>query len=64
VILTPAARRPSNTLLKPLGPGRWDARQRILDPEEDEDWMIHATVDFGARAGEDGALLSLQRIGR
>jgi superfamily II RNA helicase len=64
VILTPVARRPSNTILQPLGPGRFDARQRILDPEEDEDWMIHVLVDFTARPGEDGPLLQLQRIGR
>jgi superfamily II RNA helicase len=64
VILTPVARRPSNSVLASEGPGRWDARQRILDPEEDEDWMIHALVDFEKISDESAPILQLQRIGR
>ncbi|MGZ3429000.1 MAG: DUF3516 domain-containing protein, partial [Polyangia bacterium] len=44
--VTPRARRPSQTVIEPAAEaGTFTARQRILDPEEDEDWMIDCFVD-------------------
>jgi hypothetical protein len=74
MVTTPAARRPSNTVIQPLGPRRWRAQQRIIDPAGDEDWAIDCVVDLtGADAGdgaagpdgaaENGPLLALSRIG-
>jgi hypothetical protein len=66
--VTPAARRPSNTVIQPLGERRWRAQQRLVDPEGDEDWTLDCIVDLGtepgapARAPSD-PLIELQRIG-
>jgi superfamily II RNA helicase len=57
IITTPAARRPQYTLLQPSEP--WEAKQRIVDPEEDEDWVIECVVDLKS----DGPILQLRRIG-
>ncbi|HEY1584876.1 MAG TPA: DUF3516 domain-containing protein, partial [Polyangia bacterium] len=52
--VTPRARRPSQTVIEPAAePGTFTARQRILDPEEDEDWMIDAFVDVRGDVGTD-----------
>jgi hypothetical protein len=63
--LTPRARRPDLTFLKPLEgePKRWVARHRILDPAGHGDWMVEARVDLTAPRTEDDPLLQLIRIG-
>ncbi|HEY2899490.1 MAG TPA: DUF3516 domain-containing protein, partial [Polyangia bacterium] len=65
IVTTPAARRPSNTIIAPLGDRRWRAQQRIIDPAGDEDWAIDCVVDLGGDEEADATrpLLSLQRIG-
>jgi superfamily II RNA helicase len=73
VILTPLARRPQHSHLKALSPTRLEARQTILDPAGDGDWMLDCVVDLERAArvvAPDGggapapALLELLRIGR
>jgi superfamily II RNA helicase len=62
--VTPRARRPSQTLIEPAAePGTFTARQRILDPEEDEDWMIDTFIDARAPA-DDAPLLQLRGVRR
>jgi len=52
--VTPRARRPSQTVIQPADePGTFTARQRLLDPAGDEDWMIDAFVDARAPAGDE-----------
>jgi hypothetical protein len=63
VVLTPKARRAHLTFLEPAGPRRWEARQRILDPEDHGDWMLDCFIDLTGRRVDDGPLLSLRRIG-
>ncbi len=63
VDVTPAARRPHNTLLRPVGPRRWEAIQRIVDEEGEVDWMIAAVVDLSAPRDLDPPLIELARIG-
>jgi superfamily II RNA helicase len=66
--VTPLARRPSNTVIEELGPRRWRAQQRLIDPEGDEDWSLDCIVEL-PEAPEDQArleslpLIELQRIG-
>jgi superfamily II RNA helicase len=65
--ITPAARNPHNTTLSPLGPRLWEAQQRLVDPEGDEDFAIHVRVDLTAPlpAGQESApLIELMRVGR
>jgi len=59
--VTPRARRPDKTFIRETGPERWEARQKIVDPEGDEDWMLDCTVE-GPLDG-DAPLISLLRIG-
>ena len=62
--VTPLARRPSNTLIQEIGPRRWRAQQRLIDPEGDEDWAIDCVVDLSEATPAAGApLIQLQRIG-
>jgi Domain of unknown function (DUF3516) len=63
VVLTPAARRPSMTLLTPDGERVWQAQQRILDPEGHADWMLDCAVDLSERKVDERPLLTLRRIG-
>jgi superfamily II RNA helicase len=63
VVLTPAGRRPSLTLMKDVGPRQWEVQQRIMDPEGHGDWMLDCEIDLRDRKAEDGPLLILRRIG-
>lgn len=63
VVLTPAARRAHLTLLEQVGPRRWEAQQRILDPEGHGDWVLDCEIDLTGRKVDDGPLLTLRRIG-
>jgi superfamily II RNA helicase len=65
IVTTPLARSPRNTLIKEAGPRLWDAEQRIIDPQGDEDYAIHARVDLTLpRPSEEAPLIELLRIGR
>ena len=61
--LRPAARLPHNTFLEKTSPGAYAARQRIVDPEGEVDWVVECAVDLGAERPEDAPLLELVRVG-
>jgi hypothetical protein len=62
--VTPAARRPRQTVIAAAAEaGTFTARQRILDPAGDEDWMIDCFVDAREPAG-DGPLIELRGVRR
>jgi superfamily II RNA helicase len=63
VLLTPEARRPDQSLLKAVGPGTWEARQRILDPEGHADWMLDCSASLPEGPLPDRPLLELRRVG-
>jgi hypothetical protein len=63
ILTTPLSRQPRNTVLTPLGPRRFAVQQKLIDPEEDEDWHLECEVDL-ASAPPDGPLLALRAIGR
>jgi superfamily II RNA helicase len=62
---TPRSRRPQQTYLKHVEGQRWEVRQKLLDPEGDDDWMIEAEIDLGQGDGppEGTPLLHVRRIG-
>jgi hypothetical protein len=65
--VTPLARSPRNTVLAAIGPRLWEAQQRLIDPEGDEDFAIQVRVDLTAplAPGQESApLLELLRVGR
>ena len=61
--LKPKARLPHNTLLHEDGALRWEAIQRVVDPEGETDWMLGCIVDLNAPRAEGAPLISLRRIG-
>jgi superfamily II RNA helicase len=62
--VTPRARRPQQTLIQPAqDKGTFTARQRLLDPAGDEDWMIDAFVDARGVAG-DAPIIELRGVRR
>jgi superfamily II RNA helicase len=60
---TPLARRAHNTLLRELGPRRWEAIQRIVDEEGEADWMLQCEIDLSAPRDPDLPLVDLVRVG-
>jgi hypothetical protein len=62
--VTPRARAPRQTLIAPAeAKGTFTARQRLLDPAGDEDWMLDCFVD-ARRERPDAPLLELRAIRR
>jgi hypothetical protein len=61
--VTPAARRPSNSLLAHEGGRRWTARQRVVDPTGEADWMLDCVVELREPRLEEQPLVQLVRIG-
>ncbi|MGO9765194.1 MAG: DEAD/DEAH box helicase [Myxococcaceae bacterium] len=63
VLLTPEARRPDQSFLKPVGPRSWEARQRLLDPDGHADWMLECAAELPEGPLPDHPLLELRRVG-
>ncbi|HSP18797.1 MAG TPA: DUF3516 domain-containing protein, partial [Myxococcaceae bacterium] len=63
VVLTPDARRPSMATVRSDAPGHWEARQKILAPDGEADWMLDCAVTLAAGPLPDGPLLTLNRMG-
>jgi hypothetical protein len=59
----PVARLPHNTLLEKTGPRSYAARQRIVDPEGEVDWVIECSIDLAQPRGAEVPLLELVRVG-
>jgi hypothetical protein len=63
LLLTPEARRPDQSFVRPVAPRRWEARQRILDPEGHADWMLDCVALLPEGPLPDTPLLELRRVG-
>ena len=63
IVLTPEARRPSMAVVRSDAPGRWEARQKILSPDGEADWMLDCSVALEPGPLPDRPILELQRIG-
>ena len=59
----PNARKPDKTILKEAGPRRWEALQKIVAPDGEEDFMLDCVVDLAEPRPDDAPLLELRRIG-
>lgn len=64
VDLTPRARRPELTQLREVAPRRWEARQTILDPGGDGDWMLELLFDMTKSPGAELPVPVLRRVGK
>ena len=69
IVITPEARRPQLTSMRPDADGALRVTQRLLDPAGNDDWAIEGRVDLahhpsGERAGlDDRPIFELVRIG-
>jgi len=61
--VTPAARRPHNTLLREAGQRRWEAVQRVVDEAGEVDWALHCEIDLSGDFDPDAPLFRLLRVG-
>jgi superfamily II RNA helicase len=61
--VTPAARRPNNTTITAEEGRHWTARQRIIDPTGEADWMLDCTIDLSEPRDPALPLIGLRRIG-
>ena len=59
----PVARLPHNTVLHKEGPFRWEAMQKVVDPEGESEWMLDCIVDLEAPRPPGAPLIALRRIG-
>jgi superfamily II RNA helicase len=57
------ARFKKYTILTPTGPRCWDARQVMVDPEGDNQWMVDGVVDLNDVTDLDGPLVAVRRVG-
>jgi hypothetical protein len=60
--LDPPARSPRNTIVSERE-GFWDIKQIVLDPEEDNDWVIECSVDLDRSRQAAAPVLAITRIG-
>jgi hypothetical protein len=60
--LDPAARSPKNTLVSERE-GFWDIKQIIVDPEEDNDWVIECSIDLDRSRQAAAPVVMITRIG-
>jgi hypothetical protein len=63
IVLTPEARRPSMAVVRSDAPGHWEARQKILSPDGEADWMLDCAVTLDPGPLPDRPILQLRRIG-
>ena len=59
---TVGARRPEHTTLEKVGERRYRVRQVLVDDQDDNDWVIDADVDLGARETASDPLLTITSI--
>jgi len=57
------ARLAEHTSLEQVEPRRWLARQVLLDPRDELQWMLEGVIDLSGEVEADQPLLALQRIG-
>jgi len=62
IVLTPDARRPSMAMVRSDAPGHWEARQKILTPDGEADWMLDCSVTLAPGPLPDAPLLTLNQI--
>jgi hypothetical protein len=63
IVFDPRARLAEHTLVKPLGPRRFEVRQTLLDPQGENLWNVVGEVDLDEEPGAEGPLVRLREIG-
>jgi hypothetical protein len=63
IVFDPRARLAEHTLIKPVGPRRFEIRQTLLDPQDENLWNLAGEVDLDEEPGVDAPLVRLREIG-
>jgi len=63
IVFDHASRFPKHTIVEVVAERRWKARQILVDPKEDNFWVIEGEIDLTEGLAPDGPLLAIQRIG-
>jgi len=63
IVFDPRARLPHLTHLTPLEPQLWQIRQVLVDPAEDNLWMLEGEIDLGTLEDPETPWIRLVRIG-
>jgi hypothetical protein len=62
----PTARAPANTIIhdesEGAAPGMWEVNQVIVDPEDDNDWIVDCVVDLARSREAAKPIVTLRRI--
>lgn len=61
--LDPTARSPRNTLIDTERAGFWDVKQIVVDPEENNDWVIECSIDLDRSREAAAPVIAITRIG-
>ena len=64
IVFTPVARQTIHTHIKQVDTDLWQVQQTLLDPQDDNFWVVEGLVDLSdPTVGKDGPLVQVQRIG-
>jgi superfamily II RNA helicase len=63
IVFDARARLAEHTLIKPVGPRRFEIRQTLLDPQDENLWNLAGEVDLDEEPGVDAPLVRLREIG-
>ncbi len=58
-----AARFPKHTVLKLQGERQWTVQQVLCDPEGNDEWRVHGTIDLRGVDNPEGPMVQLLEIG-
>jgi superfamily II RNA helicase len=63
IVFDHSSRFPKYTIIEAAAKRRWTVRQILLDPKEDNFWVIEGEVDLREDAAPEGPLVAVGRIG-
>jgi len=63
ICFDPRSRGTEHTLVDRSHPRRWDIKQKLVDPEEHNDWVLDVSVDLERSVAADEPVLVLRYIG-
>lgn len=58
-----AARMADKTIVRQVGPFRWEVKQVLCDPTGDNAWGIEGIIDLNANRAPQGPMIAITRIG-
>jgi hypothetical protein len=63
IVFDHGARFPKHTIVELASERRWTVRQILVDPKEDNFWVVEGEIDLTETLAPEGPLVAIQRIG-